>query len=135
MTTPEAALAAALDDVMPTFGLVFHRPVPPEPLTDVHEFAAAITAAMPPDWCGHEAPPHDCATSIYLNQSLSAAVVERDATIARLKRSLRQLRDDLPTRSGYADSIGRFVRDPAGTLVELDPVIDALSAALAEDQP
>lgn len=51
----------------------------------------------------------------------------------RLRRAIRQLRDDLPSQRGYSDSIGRFVRDHIGTLVELDPVIDALNA-LAEPE-
>jgi len=68
-----------------------------------------------------------------LAQSEPAIVPLSDAEAKRLRTDIRQLRDDLPSQRGYSDSIGRFVRDRIGALVELDPVIDALNAALAAE--
>ena len=90
--------------------------------TGAQDLAAAILAALPPGWCGHDARDH------WYEEYVTIAT-----EIARLKRSIRQLRDDLPTQRGYPDRLGRFTRDHRGTLVELDPVIDALSAALGEE--
>jgi hypothetical protein len=81
--TPEAALTAALRKALPTTFVWY----------DFH--AAAILAALPPGWCGHD----DNSDSVMFRSGwehgYAAAEKDAEAEIARLRAALERVRHEM----------------------------------------
>jgi hypothetical protein len=84
MTThdaPEAVIAAALQYVCAKNGWrILGRPDDPV-LHSYEEFAAAVLAALPPGWCGHET----------IMGGLEVRYRVKEATIGRLRQRIAEL--------------------------------------------
>ena len=139
MTDNDPRIAALAEALPPDFGPFWDEL--PQPAPFVHEtefnrekFAAAILAALPPDWCGHdniqaefeaEARRANLLT-LQLNdaeanwQRTVKSLTQADAEIARLRKIKETARDIVSLRHG-------------STYHDVGSIIDALRAALEAD--